>query len=52
MAGPVQEFMRTVQSRGYSGLELETRVLEGERHASNKPEIYNRGLRFLFGGRP
>ncbi len=52
LAGPVQEFMRTLQSRGYSGLELETRVLEEERHASNKPEIYNRGLRFLFGGRP
>ena len=52
LAGPVQEFMRTLQSRGYTGLALETRVLEGERHASNKPELYNRGLRFLFGGRP
>ena len=52
LAGPVQEFMQTLRSRSYSGLELETRVIEGERHASNKPELYNRGLRFLFGGRP
>lgn len=45
---PVQEFMQTLQSRSYRGLKLETRVIEGERHASNKPEIFNRGLRFLF----
>ncbi len=52
LANPVQEFMRALQSRNYSGLKLETRVLEGERHASNKPELFNRGLRFLFGGKP
>ena len=40
--------MQTLRSRGYKGLELETRVIEGERHASNKPEVYNRGLRFAF----
>ena len=45
---PVKEFMRTLESRDYKGLKLETRVLEGERHASNKPELFNRGLRFLF----
>jgi hypothetical protein len=44
----VQEFMRPLQSRGYKGLRLETRVIEGERHAGNKPETFNRGLRFLF----
>lgn len=48
LAAPVREFMRTIQSRGYKGLKLETRVVEGERHAGNKPEIFNRGLRFLF----
>ncbi len=48
LSAPVQEFMRTLQSRNYKGLKLETRVAEGERHAGNKPEIYNRGLRFLF----
>jgi hypothetical protein len=45
---PVREFMQTLQSRGYKGLKLETRVIEGERHAGNKPEVFNRGLRFLF----
>ncbi|MGD0872645.1 MAG: alpha/beta hydrolase-fold protein [Bryobacteraceae bacterium] len=45
---PVREFMQTLQSRGYKGLKLETRVIEGERHAGNKPELFNRGLRFLF----
>jgi hypothetical protein len=29
-------------------LKLETRVIEGERHAGNKPETFNRGLRFVF----
>jgi predicted alpha/beta superfamily hydrolase len=48
LTAPVQEFMRTLQSRGYKGLRLETRVIEGERHAGNKPETFNRGLRFLF----
>lgn len=48
LTNPVKEFMQTLQSRGYQGLKLETRVIEGERHASNKPEIFNRGLRFLF----
>jgi predicted alpha/beta superfamily hydrolase len=48
LSAPVQEFMRVLQSRGYKGLKLETRVVEGERHAGNKPETFNRGLRFLF----
>ena len=48
LTAPVQGFMHTLQSRGYKGLRLETRVIEGERHAGNKPETFNRGLRFLF----
>ncbi|HSK87162.1 MAG TPA: alpha/beta hydrolase-fold protein [Anaerolineales bacterium] len=48
IVGPVQEFMQILRERNYSGLELETRVIEGERHAGNKPEAYNRGLRFVF----
>ena len=48
LATPVREFMQTLQSRGYKGLKLETRVIEGERHSGNKPEVFNRGLRFLF----
>jgi hypothetical protein len=27
---------------------MEARIIEGERHAGNKPEAYNRGLRFVF----
>jgi predicted alpha/beta superfamily hydrolase len=45
---PVKRFMQTIESRGYKGLKLQTRVVEGEAHSSNKPETYNRGLRFLF----
>ena len=48
LAGPVHEFMQVLSDRGYTGLEMETRTIEGERHAGNKPEAYNRGLRFIF----
>jgi uncharacterized protein len=48
LAGPVQEFMRVLSERGYPGLVMETRIIEGERHAGNKPEAYNRALRFIF----
>ena len=48
LSGPVQEFMRVLRSRDYKGLKLETRVIEDERHAGNKPELFNRGLRFVF----
>lgn len=45
---PVEEFMQVLRERNYQGLALETLTVEGEAHASNKPESYNRGLRFLF----
>ncbi|HUA59180.1 MAG TPA: alpha/beta hydrolase-fold protein [Verrucomicrobiae bacterium] len=48
LSAPVREFMQVLRSRNYKGLKLETRVIEGERHAGNKPELFNRGLRFLF----
>ena len=48
LARPVKEFMPVLGERNYPGLELETRIIEGERHAGNKPEAYNRGLRFMF----
>lgn len=48
LTAPVESFMQTVKERSYNGLTLETRILEGERHAGNKPEAYNRGLRFVF----
>jgi predicted alpha/beta superfamily hydrolase len=45
---PVKEFTQILDGRDYPGLEMEVRVIEGERHASNKPESYNRGLRFIL----
>jgi hypothetical protein len=42
--------MKVIGDRNYAGLDLETRIIEGERHAGNKPEAYNRGLRFIFQG--
>ena len=45
---PVEEFVQVLSQRGYTGLELEARTIEGERHAGNKPEAFNRGLRFVF----
>jgi len=51
LKGPVEEFMQVLKERNYAGLELETRTIEGERHAGNKPEAYNRGLRYIFQGK-
>ena len=48
LAQPVKDFMRGVSGRGYGGLKIESRVIQGERHAGNKPEAFNRGLRFVF----
>ena len=52
LAQPVREFVEAMKSRSYTGLELESRVIAGERHTGNKPETYNRGLRYVFGGTP
>jgi len=48
LAEPVKEYAKVLSSRGYQGLKLETRVIEGERHSGVKPEAFNRGLRFVF----
>ena len=48
MTRPVQAFMQVLRERNYTGLDMETRIIEGERHAGNKPEAYHRGLRFIF----
>jgi predicted alpha/beta superfamily hydrolase len=45
---PVKEFTQILDGRNYPGLEMEVRIVEGEGHASNKPETYNRGLRFVL----
>ena len=49
LAGPVQEFWGVLRRRHYAGLALETRVVAGERHSGNKPEGFNRGLRYILG---
>jgi hypothetical protein len=48
LAYPVQEFTQILGGRNYPGFQMEARVIEGEGHASNKPESYNRGLRFVL----
>ncbi len=45
---PVKRMMQTLSTRGYKGLKMEAVVMETEGHTSNKPETYNRGLRFMF----
>lgn len=45
---PVKKFIEIVKSRNYKDLKLETLIAKDERHAGNKPEIFNRGLRFVF----
>jgi predicted alpha/beta superfamily hydrolase len=45
---PVSDFMEILKKRNYKDLKMETQLVKDERHAGNKPEIYNRGLRFVF----
>jgi hypothetical protein len=50
-AGGVPEFEKFVaqlKSRGYEGLDLRTRVLEGIGHSGSKAEGYTRGLQAVF----
>lgn len=46
---PVKDWIQVIIGRNYTGLKIESRVIDGERHAGNKPEAFNRGLRFVFG---
>ncbi len=48
LAEPVMEFMQVLNERCYPSLKMATRIIEGERHSGNKPEAFNRGLRFVF----
>lgn len=43
-----REFFSQFADSDYGGKPFRTRVIEGERHAGNKPEAYNRALRFVF----
>jgi len=42
------EFGRTLAGRDYKGLEVTTRIIEGESHVSFFAEAFNRGLTALF----
>ncbi|MBN1994220.1 MAG: alpha/beta hydrolase [Anaerolineae bacterium] len=50
LAPPVKAFIEVMNERGYQELKMETRIIEGERHSGNKPEAFNRGLRFVLQG--
>lgn len=43
-------FFRQVEDHRYRDLNLKVRLIDGERHAGNKPEAYNRAIRFAFEG--
>lgn len=43
-------FFKQIEASRYQGITLRTLFIEGERHAGNKPEAYNRALRFAFEG--
>jgi beta-xylosidase/predicted alpha/beta superfamily hydrolase len=45
---PTQELAKIIRGRNYRGLQFEARVIEGERHSGNKPEAFNRALRWIF----
>lgn len=42
------DFFAQFKASNYEGIALGTSVIQGERHAGNKPEAYNRALRFVF----
>jgi gluconolactonase len=48
LVAPVRAFIDSLARRRYRDLVLETRTIREERHAGNKPEALNRGMRFLF----
>jgi len=50
LAPPVKAFIEVMSDRDYQGLKMEAQIIKGERHASNKPEAFNRGLRFVLQG--
>lgn len=45
---PVEMFIDVLRKRNYTGLILETRIIEGAGHSTNKIETFTRGLDFVF----
>lgn len=48
LVAPVRAFIDSLRSRKYPDLVLDARMIAEERHAGNKPEALNRGMRFVF----
>lgn len=49
LSGSIEEFVGTLKSRKYRGLDLVALSVQGEGHAGNRAEAFSRGLRFFFG---
>jgi predicted alpha/beta superfamily hydrolase len=47
-AAPILRMNQRFAPRKYPKLAYEFRIIDGERHAGNQLESYNRGLRFVF----
>lgn len=45
---PAENFAQMLKDRNYPSLSLDFRRIEGAGHSSNKPEVYTRGLKFVF----
>ena len=46
--GPIQRMNERFTRAKYPKLDYEFRIIDGERHAGNQLESYNRGMRFVF----
>lgn len=52
MIGPMRQLASTLSSRNYKGLNLQTRIFEGENHTSTFPVAVTRGLKTVFAEEP
>jgi predicted alpha/beta superfamily hydrolase len=48
LPAPFQRFVDTLKKRQYSGLEMQTRILDNTGHSGTKAEGYTRGLQWVF----
>ena len=48
MLGPIRRFETMLTERHYQGLDVTTRIFEGEQHLSTFPVAVTRGLTMVF----
>jgi predicted alpha/beta superfamily hydrolase len=48
MIGPMRQLASKLASRKYKGLDVQTRIFEGENHTSTFPVAVTRGLKTVF----